>query len=1520
MRAEPDHTVADLTAALSKHLALPSSSAVRLRLHTIGGVPHDSSMQADEPKVGLLLDPSTLLVDAGLLSGDRLVLTRGPGPQARSLAPLGTGDDVGPWLVVASGPDVGQSIEIGAGVTVGRDRSCDLSLRDPNVARQVLRVESGSDGSDPTVALIYPSSGADASVNGAPLAEAAVPCDERAGLERGAAITVGDVVRIGATTLRLEPARPRPSCRLCPGCRLCAGSEEESARARLGEVMIDRAPQRSCPLEPVVLAPLGELPERQEPPRFALLVALAPLILGITLAIVYSPRMLLFAVFAPVMAGASYWEARRRNKARFADSVQRTRERLTGRCSEIEQTLEAERRRRFELAPDLTEVVDRLQAERSGIWGRDAVGVDGLALRVGLGSAPALVEIEPEPRGDDGMRDEIAAAVAGYGELLDVPIVVDLAAATVLTLVGERVDTCELASSLVVQATYLHAPGDLVIVGVLDDDHPMAAWLGWLPHAAGANSHLPSEYTSGEYASGECTSGDRTAREQTGMGVGAVAGNSSLRDLVALAEQRLTSGRAEPTDRPHVLVVIDDTLPLEPAVVAELLNAAPSAQLSVLWLAERADRVPWQTAVTISCRPVVSAQPSTIVRADPSVEAAPLEIDRLPTDRAHRFAMALAPCRDSTAAGPQRSLPGLVTLRQALSTPQIDEPWVTTRWRDASRGSIPVPIGATATGPFVIDLVEHGPHALIGGTSGAGKSELLISFVAGLIACHPPTSVNVLFVDYKGGASSHPFVDAPHTVGCVTNLDAFLARRALLSLRAELNRRMNLLAGRAKNLAEMIERHPTEAPPALVILVDELAALVQDVPEFVAGLVDIAQRGRSLGIHLVLATQRPAGVVNDNLLANTNLRIALRMLDGAESTSLIGSRDAASIPTEARGRAFVRSGPGRPTVVQAAWSAAPSRRRPGPGTVAVHPFVAADRARLRRSRAADQNATPSAGSGEQTQLDELLAAVAAAAATIPGSADVRPPWRPELPQMIRLDDVRSMAGEAVRLPGHEVVVGLLDEPEQQRQTAAVADLAAGGLAIFGVGGSGKTTALDTLARSAAADDEQLGGGRLTIVALDFGSQELAGLAALPQCSEVATGDDLEAVTRVIALLEAAVQGRRLARGQASGRVDATRGLGDERARPEQQSAVLVLIDDYGNLASTFEGAGASSALYPWFEALNRVIADGRQLGIHTALTATRRAAVKAGVLASVTNRIVFRQAEPGNYVELGLPARSGATELAPGRGFLSETTQVQIALAARESVAGGTVEPALQTQALPTEVSLDTILGTTQEQRAATTTGGSGSGEIATTVVLGIADLTHPDEPVTFDVAGENLVVVGDPGSGRSTALRTIGHQLVAAGAEVWAIGPSSSPVDSIAGLHHAVFGDADVTAEPLSRLAARCERAATSELSSARPILLVDDLDLLDHPALEQPFATICAAGIRWVATAATLRAYGGNPLAQTARNARSFLCLQPPGGREVHELTGVTPMFRPGLPMPPGRGVLVTKRRATVLQVAGT
>ncbi len=222
-------------------------------------------------------------------------------------------------------------------------------------------------------------------------------------------------------------------------------------------------------------------------------------------------------------------------------------------------------------------------------------------------------------------------------------------------------------------------------------------------------------------------------------------------------------------------------------------------------------------------------------------------------------------------------------------------------------------VGASFDGPFTVDLVRDGPHGLVAGTTGSGKSELLQTLVASLAVANRPDAMNFVLVDYKGGAAFKGCEQLPHTVGMVTDLDSHLVKRALVSLDAEVSRRERILDPVGAKDIEAYERaarrDPSLAPlPRLLIVVDEFASMARELPDFVTGLVNIAQRGRSLGIHLILATQRPGGVVSPEIRANTNLRIALRMTDNSESQDVIGSPDSASLSKNTPGRALVRLG------------------------------------------------------------------------------------------------------------------------------------------------------------------------------------------------------------------------------------------------------------------------------------------------------------------------------------------------------------------------------------------------------------------------------------------------------------------------------------------------------------------------------------------------------------------------------------------------------------------------------------
>ena len=329
----------------------------------------------------------------------------------------------------------------------------------------------------------------------------------------------------------------------------------------------------------------------------------------------------------------------------------------------------------------------------------------------------------------------------------------------------------------------------------------------------------------------------------------------------------------------------------------------------------------------------------------------------------------------------------------------------------AAAGALPAVMGTAGGEPVVLDLVADGPHAVVIGVTGAGKSELLTTWVASLCAQHTPQQVTFLLVDFKGGRTFDHLEPLPHVTGVLTDLDETATLRAIESLRAEIRHRERTLgAVGARDVAEA-----GDALPRLVIVVDEYAALVAAHPALHELFGDLAARGRALGMHLILASQRAAGVFRDAVLANAPLRVALRVTDAGDSRAVLGGGDAAHLSgrPQARGLALVR-------------------------------------------RAADvAPATVRVARCAPATIDEL-------AHRHPGPA-ARSPWLPALPARIPLADLRRGPSRTGR-----IVLGVADEPEEQRQRAVALDPDEPGLVVVGAPGSGRTGVLRTVAAQAAA--------------------------------------------------------------------------------------------------------------------------------------------------------------------------------------------------------------------------------------------------------------------------------------------------------------------------------------------------------------------------------------------------------------------------------------------------------------------
>jgi S-DNA-T family DNA segregation ATPase FtsK/SpoIIIE len=444
-------------------------------------------------------------------------------------------------------------------------------------------------------------------------------------------------------------------------------------------------------------------------------------------------------------------------------------------------------------------------------------------------------------------------------------------------------------------------------------------------------------------------------------------------------------------------------------------------------------------------------------------------------------------------------LPAVVPLTSAHGLAQVPGPQaLATLWGGADSWAVPLGTGADGA-PVGLDLVRDGPHLLVAGTTGSGKSELLQALVLGLALTRSPADLALVLVDFKGGASLGACPGLPHVVGQVTDLEPGLAARALAGLRAELRRRERVLAARG---VPDVAALPRGVLPRLVVVIDEFRALADDLPEFLPALLRVAAQGRSLGVHLVLATQRPGGAVGPDLRANVSARIALRVTDPLESRDVLDDPAAARIPVTAPGRAVLRLGSAPPVTFQCAQVTAPPdaelppvRRAPAwPGAAGGAP----DRPPIARLSLAQLDPP-------RPDAATLVVDAARRAADELGLDPGAPPWLPQLPHRA----TRSDLPPASRRDRTGLVLALGDDPDRQRRTTVTWDPGDGHLAVVGRARSGRTTALLTLAVAALRQGWAVRG-----IARD--PRSLAPLEHLPGYGGTVRPDDAGAVAGVLA--------------------------------------------------------------------------------------------------------------------------------------------------------------------------------------------------------------------------------------------------------------------------------------------------------------------------------------------------------------------------------------------------------------------
>ena len=622
--------------------------------------------------------------------------------------------------------------------------------------------------------------------------------------------------------------------------------------------------------------------DRRGIPWVSMLVPLA--FAGIVFAWTKQPTFLLFALLSPVTLGANLLVDRRKERRRQGGAAETHSARLSGARADLEAALAAERDWLGTAYPSGAEAADIAQLRSSRLWERSPDDQDFLGLRLGRGELPASVRIEGPWTG-------------AHPHLSDAPLTVILPSVGVLGVAGRRTDRLAVARSLIAQIAALHS-ADEVRIHVVDPKGAEEDWgaLRWLPHCWDDREGVLSV--------------SRTPSEVQEV----------LRRLTHELADQTELGRHARAKRASILILDSASALRRRAEVADLLSAGPAAQIFAIALDDADGLLPEE------CRVKVVVAHDTVVLEDRVARTGLRgQADTLDPDALARACRRLAPIRRISGQQGAGAVPVRLSLFDLVGRPSAAS--VAESWRRTSRRRLAAPVGSSAEGNLSLDLVTDGPHALVGGTSGSGKSELIQTWVGSMALEHDPDSLNFLFVEYKGLSAFRVLQRLPHQVGLVTNLSPELALRAIDSLDAELRRRQQLFveAGVSdiSDYETARERGATQPElPRLVIVLDEFAELKQALPDFVDGLIRVARIGRSLGVHLVLATQQVGRAVSQDISGNAELRISLRAKEVEDSHAVIGSSDAARIPRRSR------AVPSRNAATSPSWSSRAHGRAP----------------------------------------------------------------------------------------------------------------------------------------------------------------------------------------------------------------------------------------------------------------------------------------------------------------------------------------------------------------------------------------------------------------------------------------------------------------------------------------------------------------------------------------------------------------------------------------------------------------
>lgn len=912
------------------------------------------------------------------------------------------------------------------------------------------------------------------------------------------------------------------------------------------EVFFNRLPRKKLELCERVISVEGP-PMSMDQQQMPLILRMgSSMVMGGAAALAGNFVTLLSGVMFPFLS-SRYTSEQRREYERLR--VQKYREYLTEKRREIAAVCQEEQRLSNLKYPALSTVV-AIAEEKTHLWERRPLDTDFLQLRLGTGTQRMTAKLEYPARRfalqTDQLEEEMYDLVERPHYVQDIPVVLALADTRACGVLGHRAGVIALIRQLVLQIAVLHSYDEVKIFFFLDrQELEQLEELRYLPHVWDDQRSVRLIATN----EAEATQLGEYIQEHV---------VDDAEDLKVVLRQRPY----------YVIFALDKKLFESHETIKSILRSDKASGISII---TAYDELPKESQKVL----ILNENGENICTTMTSEggEDAPFHTEVCEQSSITDAMRVLANTRLKTDKQ-MLALPKMITFLEMLQAGRVEQLNPLKRWyeNDPVR-SLAAPVGIGMDGsPFMLDLHEkrQGPHGLVAGMTGSGKSEFILTYILSMALNYHPYEVAFVLIDYKGGGLAGAFENArsgvrlPHLVGTITNLDGRSIQRSLVSIESELLRRQRIF-NETKSLVnegtmdiytyQKLYRagRVKEPMPHLFIVSDEFAELKQQQPEFMSKLVSAARIGRSLGVHLILATQKPSGVVDDQIRSNTKFRVCLRVQERTDSMDMLKRPDAAELTDT--GRFYLQVGYNEYFAMgQSAWCGAPYEPQDSV-TVQVDDAVEVlDVTGRVIAKAKPERARISSGETQLVAVVRYLSELADSQ-----GIHMEQLWQPELPEKLDIDALR--AGE-VSGP-MSVSLGLVDDPEMQRQFPLVVDFeTCGNMLTVGESGCGKTLLLQSILCTLS---QKLSPRELHFYILDYSSRMMKLMKPLPQCGAVLQEEDADRLDEFFRLINSIVAERKRLFSQWE--VDSFPAARRVRELP----LILVVLDNYAGLLASKVG-------------------------------------------------------------------------------------------------------------------------------------------------------------------------------------------------------------------------------------------------------------------------------------------------------------------------------------------------------------